>query len=139
MNTSAINSISDLTQHHLIAGVQWISKMGSPERWNLTDDEIATLLGGISVESYNDIQQRAESSLPITMTPDTVERLSLLLGIWKALQLLVPHERPELAFAWFNKSNSSPLLQNMSIKHYLLEKNTLESFYVVKDYLNSNR
>lgn len=112
--------------------------MSSPERWNLTTEETAALLGGIEVETYKAMQQRAESGLPITMTPDTVERLSLLLGIWKALQLLVPHERPDLAFAWFNKPNSSPLLQDKSIKDYLLENNTLESFYTVRDYLNSN-
>jgi hypothetical protein len=139
MNESVINSISDLTQDHLIASVRWISKMSSAERWNLIDAEVAALLGRITVESYQDLRHRADSGLPITTTPDMVERLSLLLGIWKALQLLVPVERPDLAFAWFNKPNSSPLLQNMSIKHYLLENNTLESFYIVRDYLNSNR
>ncbi|RYY02145.1 MAG: hypothetical protein EOO53_14000 [Gammaproteobacteria bacterium] len=139
MNESVINSVSDLTQDHLTTSVQWISKMSSQERWNLTTEETAALLGGIEGKTYKAMQQRAESGLPITMTPDTVERLSLLLGIWKALQLLVPVERPDLAFEWFNKPNNSPLLQGKSIKDYLLENNTLESFYTVRDYLNSNR
>lgn len=139
MNESVINSISDLTQDHLITSIQWIVKMGEHDRWNLTSEEIAALLGGIKVETYQDMRHRAASGLPITMTSDTVERLSLLLGIWKALQLLVPHERPDLALTWFNKPNSSPLLNGMSIKHYLLENNTLEGFYVVRDYLSSHR
>lgn len=137
MNETLINSISDLTQEHLITSVQWITKMGGRDRWNLTTEETAALLGGITVETYKDIQQRAESGLPIAMTPDTVERLSLLLGIWKALQLLAPIGRQDLAFAWFNKPNNSPLLQNMSIKDYLLENNTLESFDIVRGYLKS--
>ncbi len=139
MNESAINSIDDLTQDHLITSILWVTKMSERNRWNLTPEEIAALLGGITIESYQDMCHRAESGLSITMTPDTVERLSLLLGIWKALQLLVPVERPDLAFEWFNKPNNSPLLQGKSIKDYLLENNTLESFYTVRDYLNSNR
>lgn len=139
MNESAINSIDDLTQDHLTTSVQWISKMSSPERWNLTDAEVATLLGAIPVETYRDMLQQAEHGEPIAMNADTIERLSLLLGMWKALQLLVPIGRQDLAFAWFNKPNSSPLLQDKSIKGYLLENNTLESFYTVRDYLNSNR
>lgn len=111
--------------------------MSNRDRWNLTAEEAAALLGEIEVETYKDMQQRAESGLPIIMTPDTVERLSLLLGIWKALQLLVPVERPELAFAWFNKPNSSSILKHLSIKDYLLENNTLESFDIVRGYLNS--
>ncbi|RYY02279.1 MAG: hypothetical protein EOO53_11795 [Gammaproteobacteria bacterium] len=139
MDKPTVSLVSDVTQEHLITGILWITKMGSPERWNLTAEEIAALLGGFTVDTYQEMLCRAEGGLPITMTPDTVERLSLFLGIWKALQLLVPHERPDLAFAWFNKTNSSPILQNRSIKHYLLENNTLESFYTVRDYLNSNR
>ena len=139
MDKPIVNSISDVTQDHLITGILWITKMGSPERWNLTAAEIAALLGGLTVDAHQEMLRRTECGLPITMTPDTVERLSLLLGIWKALQLLVPIGRQDLAFNWFNKPNNSPLLNGMSIKYYLLENNTLESFYTVRDYLNSNR
>jgi len=138
MNEAVINSISDLTQDHLITSIKWISMMSSRDRWNLTAEEAAALLGEMEVETYKEMRQRAESDLSITMTPETIERLSLLLGIWKALQLSLPIGRQDLAFKWFNKPNSSPLLQNKSIKDYLLENNTLESFYVAKDYLNSN-
>ena len=139
MDKPIVSSASDVTQEHLITCILWITKMGNAERWNLTVEEIAALLGGLTVDAYQEMLRRTECGLPIIISADSVERLSLLLGIWKALQLLVPHERPDLAFAWFNKTNSSPILQNRSIKDYLLENNTLESFYKVRDYLNSNR
>lgn len=138
MNSIQLNA-NNLTQDHLRAGVKWITKMSEPLRWNLIDTEVAALLGIVPVETYQDLRHRAESGLSIRMTSDTIERLSLLLGIWKALQLLVPPERQDLAFAWFNKPNSSPLLKNTSIKNYLFENNTIKSFYVVRDYLDSNR
>jgi len=132
-----MDSISDLTQSHLSAGIKWILMMSEPNCWNLTSEEAAALCG-IATQTYHDIQQSVERDLPIVMTADTIERLSLLLGIWKGLQYLVPNDRQNLAFAWFNKTNSSALLQNTSIKNYLLQNNTIASFYVVRDYLNSN-
>jgi hypothetical protein len=134
-----INSISNLTQDHLVASVLWIYKMSDARRWNLIDSEVASLLGGIRVETYRDLLFRAERGLQITMTEDGVERLSLLLGMWEGLQHLVPSGRQDLAFAWFNKPNSSLLLKNHSIKNYLLENNTLEGFSIVRDYLDHNR
>lgn len=137
MNESVIHSISDLTQDNLITSIQWISKMSSPERWNLNDAEVATLLGGITFETYQDMQHRAERGLPITMTPDTAERLSLLLRIWKGLNFFVPHQRKDLAFQWFSKPTTNPTFKNKSIKDFLLESNTIESFCEVITYLRA--
>lgn len=131
-----INSFSDVTQDHLVTSLHWISKMGSPERWNLTEGEVAELLA-IPVDTYKNIQHCVEQGLKIEMTTATVERLSFLLSIWKALQQLVPSSRPELAFAWFNKPNA--FFNHLSIKEYLLQNNRPESFCVVIDYLDPSR
>lgn len=129
-------SADNLTQDHLIAGVQWISKMADPARWNLKNDEIACLLG-IEAATFEEIQHEALNCQPITLTKDTVERLSLLLEIWKALNLFVPHERQDLAFEWFSKPTTSPAFNHKSIKDFLIEGKTIGSFNAVINYLRN--
>ena len=129
-------NVEDITQEHLAVTIQWLAKMSTPECWSLTDAEAASLLGE-TIENYKKIQQRVKLSLPVELTVETILRLSLLLGIWKELQLLVPTGREDLAFTWFNKPNNSPILRGRTIKSYLLENNTLDGFYIVRSYLNS--
>jgi len=42
-----------------------------------------------------------------TLSQDTLERISYLLGIWKALRILIPDEAQ--ALAWVHKPNDNPL------------------------------
>lgn len=134
-----MSKISNLTQAHIAAGLNWMSSMSHVDRWNLTDKEVAILLGGIDVESYRLMQRQASNGDLISMTSDICERISLLLGIWKSLQLMAPINCSEFALAGFNTSNSSPLLGGKSIKDYLIESRTIEAFYLVKQYLDYGR
>jgi len=131
-------SADNLTHDHLITGVQWISKMSEPDRWNLTNNEIACLLA-IEETTFHELQRKALNGHPVALTSETLERLSLLLGIWKALNLFVPHERQDLAFEWFSKPTKSPDFNHKSIKDFLLESNTIESFDAVITYLRSHQ
>lgn len=128
----------NLTHDHLIAGVQWLSKMIVPDRWNLTNQEAASLLG-IETATFQEMERKALNGQPVALTNDTLERLSLLLGIWKGLNLFVPHERQDLAFKWFYKPTTSATLNSKSIKVFLLESNTLESFHTVITYLRGHQ
>src|SRR5690606_30143957 len=128
--------ISSLTEAHLEAGILWIAKMSARDKWNLTDEDVANLLGGIDTAAYQNMKRKAAEGKPLTMTQETVERLSLLLGIWKALQLMIPANRQDLAVSWFNKSNRSSMFANKSIKEFMLEKKTIDAMYEVKEYLD---
>jgi hypothetical protein len=136
MNEPVINSISDLTPEHFSAAVQWISKMSSPGCWNLTNEEVARLLA-VQPAIFTEMQRKALNGEPVTLTSDTIERLSLLLRVWKGLNLFVPHERQDLALQWFSKATTAPTFNNKSIKDFLLESNTVESFCVVITYLRA--
>lgn len=129
-------TFDDLTQEHFAAGIKWLAEMSNPERWGLADGEAATLLG-IDVNTYEDIRHAAANGELLTLNGNIVERLSLLLGIWKALQLIAPLNRQDLAFSWFGTANSSPLFGGKSIKQYLLEIKTVEALYAVKRHLDS--
>lgn len=132
-----INDLKTLTQEQLATSIQWISEMSSPDRWNLRDEEVAILLGGIDIKIYEDMKHRATNGQQLTLTIDMVERLSLLLGIWRSLQLIVPANRQDLAYAWFSTANSSPFLGGKSIKDYLLDLKTVDAMYAIKGYLDS--
>lgn len=131
------NDLKTLTQEHLVSSIRWISEMSSPDRWNLEDGEVAILLGGIDIKTYEDMKRRAMNGQPLTLTMDTVERLSLLLGIWRSLQLIVPVNRQDLAYSWFSTANNSPLLMGKSIKDFLLDIKTVDAMYAVRRYLDS--
>jgi transcriptional regulator with XRE-family HTH domain len=129
-------NVDNVTQEHLTAGVQWISKMSSPDCWNLTDKEVARLLG-IEPATFSEIQRKARNGEPLLLTNDSLERLSLLLGIWKGLNLFAPHQRQDLAFEWFSKPTTNATFNNRSIKDFLLERADVESFCEVITYLRA--
>ncbi|MEM9667453.1 MAG: MbcA/ParS/Xre antitoxin family protein [Pseudomonadota bacterium] len=69
-------------------------------RWELSDSEACTLLGGISVATYN----RWKLGKTGRLGPDLKMRLSLLMGIHKGLRYLFA----DLArvYAWVKKENA---------------------------------
>jgi uncharacterized protein (DUF2384 family) len=68
-------------------------------KWGLTDAQACTLLGGISVTSYNRWKQGQFGRLG----PDLKMRLSILMGIHKGLRYLFTDNAR--AYAWVKKPN----------------------------------
>lgn len=64
-----------------------------------------------------------------------MRRLSILVGIHKALEILAPDNRPDYAVRWFLTPNHSATCAGQSIKAYLLANNTLEGFLTLEAYL----
>lgn len=69
------------------------------DRWGLTDAEASTLLGDISVRTF----QRWKEGKLGRVGNDLAARLSNLMGIHKALRLLFSEN--ERGYAWIKKSN----------------------------------
>jgi hypothetical protein len=67
---------------------------------------------------------------------DTIERISYLLGIWQALQILFPD--PAQADAWLHKPNQAPLFSGHSALQRMLSGNVAD-LYVVRQYLDAQR
>ncbi|MEX0607654.1 MAG: antitoxin Xre/MbcA/ParS toxin-binding domain-containing protein, partial [Halofilum sp. (in: g-proteobacteria)] len=72
------------------------------QRWGLTEREAAILLSA-GASSYRRWKRNPEVTLDIGQ----MERLSLLLGIYKDLEVLLP--RAEAADAWIKQPNDNPL------------------------------
>ncbi|MGZ4732291.1 MAG: antitoxin Xre-like helix-turn-helix domain-containing protein [Terriglobales bacterium] len=70
--------------------------------WNLRDEDARGLLGGISNGAYYSLKRRPAKALD----QDKLTRISLLLGIFKALNILYSKK---LADAWVQLPNSNPM------------------------------
>src|SRR5699024_9208982 len=71
--------------------------------WRLKDTQAARLLG-IPISSYRRYKAHTDRA---NLDIGQMERLSLLLGVYKALQVLLP--QPDMADQWLKKPNSNPL------------------------------
>jgi hypothetical protein len=101
------------------------------ELWHLSVAEQLSLLG-TSRSTYFKWRKEAQPKLP----RDTLERLSYLLGIYKALQLLLPDDR--VADEWLRRPNDAPLFGGKSALERMLSGNVAD-LYTVRQYLDAQR
>jgi uncharacterized protein (DUF2384 family) len=73
------------------------------ELWDLSAEESMTLLGITSPSTY----YKWRKAPPRRISPDMLERISYVLGIYKSLQILLPNERQ--ADTWVRRPNTNPL------------------------------
>lgn len=76
---------------------------GITEEWGLTDNECCTLAGISSRTTLHNWRRKLASNEPISLSHDTLERLSYLSGIYKSLQMLFSD--PVQWKQWVNKPN----------------------------------
>ncbi len=71
--------------------------------WELSVDEQMTLLGVAARSTFFKWKKEGNTPLP----RDTLERISYILGIYKALQVLLPDDRA--SDTWIKRPNDAPL------------------------------
>jgi len=102
------------------------------EAWRLSPREAMTLLGLGSRSTFHVWKSGKSGPLP----RDTLERISYVLGIYKALQMLLPSG--EAADAWIRKPNAAPLFGGTSALERLMSGN-VSDLYEVRRYLDAQR
>jgi hypothetical protein len=112
------------------AGLRAFAKIA--ELWHLSVAEQLALLGITSRSTYFKWRKEPHPKLP----RDTLERLSYLMGIYKALQLLLPNERA--ADEWIRRPNDAPLFGSKSALERMLSGNVAD-LYIVRQYLDAQR
>lgn len=85
------------------------------EKWKLRDADARLLLGGMSSGSFYSLKKEQHRALD----QDTLTRISLLIGIFKALNILYS---PKLADAWITLPNRNPMFQGASPLAYMLQR-----------------
>src|SRR5882672_458498 len=84
------------------------------EAWKLSTDEQLMLLGEPSRATFFNWKK----SRDVDLYRDTLERISYIVGIYKALQILLPEHAA--ADAWVRKPNKAPLFGGKSALERML-------------------
>jgi uncharacterized protein (DUF2384 family) len=84
------------------------------EKWGLKNEDAMGLLGGISNGRYYELKKSRKGVL----TQDELTRVSLLIGIFKALNILFSEK---LANQWISRPNSNAMFKNAPPLAFLIE------------------
>lgn len=101
--------------------------------WQLAPAESRVLLGGLPESTFFKYQKAPQSA---RLSHDTLARISHLLGIYKAVNMLLP--RAESADAWVRRPNDAPLFKGRSALAYMLGGD-FEDIAAVRRYLDAER
>jgi len=105
---------------------------GVAEKWGLTEKDNLLLLGEPSRATYYNWKKGEVGKL----ARDTLERLSYVVGIYRALRILIPNDT--LAHAWVTRENDAPMFAGQPpLKLMLTGK--LADLYRVRAYLDATR
>ena len=102
------------------------------ERWGLKVAEQRKLLGDPPESTFYKWKRERDG----TLSRDTLERISYLLGIFKALAILFP--QPDRADAWLRKPNEAPTFGGRSALERMLAGN-VSDLNLVRRYLDGVR
>jgi hypothetical protein len=100
--------------------------------WDLSTAQQRTLLGSPPSSTFFKWKRDLAGSLP----RDVIERISYILGIYKALQILIPDDAR--ADAWISSPNTAPLFGGQSALDRMLGGN-VGDLYAVRQYLDAQR
>lgn len=118
-------------QQMAMAGLRAFEKIA--ELWGLTVDEQLALLGQPPRSTYFAWRKHPEKA---SVSRDTLERLSNLLGIYKSLQILLPDAA--VADGWIRRPNAASLFGGRSALDRMLAGN-VSDLNLVRRYLDSAR
>ena len=102
------------------------------DRWKLRVAEQRRLLGDPPESTFYKWKRERDGAL----SRDTLERISYLLGIFKALAILFP--QPERADAWLRKPNAAATFGGANALERMLSGHVAD-LYVVRQYLDAQR
>lgn len=98
------------------AGLRAFARMA--EHWGLSVEQQRSLLGGLPKTTYYGLLKGSAASV----SRDTLERLSLLLGIWSNLEILIPS--PEAAENWMRRPHADRRFAGASPLAWMLQGTT---------------
>lgn len=101
------------------------------DTWGLTEEQRLILLGRPGRSTY----YHWMGAKDVVLGPDTLERLSYILGIYKALHVLLPGDAAD---RWIRRPNSDPLFGGRPAIDFML-RGRVGDLLRVRDYLDTQR
>lgn len=102
------------------------------EKWRLTTEQQIKLLGSPPRSTFFKWKKEG-GQLP----PDTVERISHILSIYKCLRIVFTDE--QASDDWVRKENQAPFLNGVSALEFMTKQGYLSDVYQVRRYLDAQR
>lgn len=99
--------------------------------WHLRDDDAMRLLGGVASSSYYAMKKSPRR----TLDADTMLRISYLIGIFKALNIL---HGTALADRWITLPNANPIFRGITPLEYMI-RGGIPAIQVVRRLLDARR
>lgn len=106
------------------------------QAWELNVAEQLRLLGDPPRSTFYKWREGSAAGQSPRIPRDVLERISYVLGIWKALQILFPD--PARADAWVRRPNDAPIFGGRTALDVMLSGNVAD-LYVVRRYLDGER
>ena len=103
------------------------------KHWQVRDEDARELLGGVSNGAYYQLKQSTGPTRP--MDHDRLLRISYLIGIFKALNILYSQR---LADQWMQLANQNPLFAGRSPLEYIV-RGGAPAMEVVRQLLDARR
>ena len=100
--------------------------------WGLSVDDQMTLLGGTARSTFFKWKKDPNTVLP----RDTLERISYIVGIYKALQVLLPDEQE--ADEWIKRPNEAPMFAGQPALDRM-RSGQVADLFVVRQHLDAQR
>jgi len=138
MHTHSATQTSYANREDRLSAAALLNFFGITEEWELSSKEQMILLGSPAKSSFYRMKDFIEgkSDKPVRLTRDTLERVSYIMGIYKALNILLPSTQQ--AAAWVRKPNLAPLFGGSSALELMLQGRVTD-LSDVRRYLDSER
>jgi hypothetical protein len=106
------------------------------QAWDLSAAEQMVLLGDPPRSTFYKWREQSAQGPVARLPRDVLERISYVLGIWKALQVLFPD--PARADGWIRRPNDAPPFGGRPALALMLSGNVAD-LYLVRRYLDAER
>jgi len=103
------------------------------ERWKLDERQQLTILG-LDQVTFQRCSKMAQAREDVTLCRETLERIGLVLSIFKAINILLPD--PARADAWMRAPNKAPIFSGSSAIQRLAS-GKFQDLFIVRQYLAS--
>jgi Protein of unknown function (DUF2384) len=101
------------------------------EKWDVRDEDARALLGGVSNGQYYEMKKKPDR----TLDADVLTRISYLVGIFKALNILYSEK---LADAWVQRHNSNRIFAGETPLAHMM-RGGIAAMQVVRRLLDARR
>jgi antitoxin Xre/MbcA/ParS-like protein len=132
MSSQSIKQTKPATRPRDMAGPALRAFFNIASAWDLSAAQQRKLLGNPPSSTFFKWKRDLAGSLP----RDVLERISYILGIYKALQILIPNEAR--ADSWITSPNTAPMFGGQSALDRMLGGN-VGDLYAVRQYLDAQR